>query len=76
MFFAAEPSKAVLSDINSELISAWVQVRENPYKLLDLIRVLPVDAKTYYKVRSDNTGSAIDRAARFIYLNRCCYGGL
>jgi DNA adenine methylase len=43
---------------------------------LDLIRVLPVDAKTYYKIRTGNTGSAIDRAARFIYLNRCCYGGL
>jgi len=76
MFFATEPSQAVLSDINNELISAWVQVRDNPYKLLDLIRVLPVDAKTYYEIRADNAGSAIDRAARFIYLNRCCYGGL
>jgi DNA adenine methylase len=76
MFFAAEPSQAVLSDINSELISAWVQVRDHPFKLLDLIRVLPVEAETYYKIRADNTGSVIDRAARFIYLNRCCYGGL
>jgi DNA adenine methylase len=76
MFFATEPPRAVLSDLNSELISAWVQVRDNPYKLLALIRALPIDGETYYKVRAERVGSDIDRASRFIYLNRCCYGGL
>jgi len=76
MFFATEPSQAVLSDLNSDLISAWVQVRNNPYELLDLIRALPVDAETYNRVRSERRGSKIERAARLIYLNRCCYGGL
>ena len=68
MFFAAEPSQAVLSDLNSELISAWVQVRDNPNKLSALIRALPIDAETYYQVRAERIGSEIDGAARFIYL--------
>ncbi len=45
-------------------------------ELLRLIRALPIDATTYYKIRADRAGSHVDRAARFIYLNRCCYGGL
>jgi len=76
MFFATEPSQAVLSDLNSELISSWGHVRDNPHELMRLIRALSVDAKTYYKVRAELIGSDIERAARFIYLNRCCYGGL
>lgn len=76
MFFATQPSRAVLSDLNSELISAWAQVRDNPQELVALVRALPIDAKTYYKVREELRGSDIERAARFIYLNRCCYGGL
>jgi DNA adenine methylase len=76
MFFATKPSEAVLSDLNSELISAWVQLRDNPQELLVLIRALPINAETYYKVRAKRRGSEIERAARFIYLNRCCYGGL
>jgi DNA adenine methylase len=76
MFFATEPSQAALSDINSELISAWVQVRDNPKEVLDLIRALPIDADTYYKVRAGRRDSDIERVARLIYLNRCCYCGL
>jgi DNA adenine methylase len=76
MFFATKPSKAVLSDLNSELISAWVQVRDNSQELLALIRALPINTEAYYKVRAERRGSEIERAARFIYLNRCCYGGL
>ena len=76
MFFATEPYQAVLSDLNSELISAWMQVRDNPYELMGLIRALPINAETYYKVRAELRGSDIERAVRFIYLNRCCYGGL
>lgn len=76
MFFATEPAQAILSDVNSELISARVQVRDSSDELLGLIRALPVDAQTYYKVRADRRGSDIERAAWFIYLNRCCYGGL
>jgi DNA adenine methylase len=76
MFFAVEPSRAALSDINAELIGAWRQVAENPDRLLEEIRRIPVDAATYYRVRADSPFSPLERAARFIYLNRCCYGGL
>lgn len=76
MFFATEPSQALLSDINGELIAAWAQIQDNPDAVLKAIRDLSVDAETYYRVRADQPGSDVERAARFIYLNRCCYGGL
>jgi len=58
MFFATEPSQAVLSDINSELISTWIQVRDNADELLRLIRALPIDATTYITTRSGQTARA------------------
>lgn len=76
MFFAAAPQQGVLADINEELISAWIQVRDHPEEILSGIRSLPVDAITYYQIRSWTPISPTERAVRFIYLNRCCYGGL
>jgi DNA adenine methylase len=76
MFFAVEPSRAALSDINRELIDAWREAMENSEELLDQIRRLPVDAMTYYGLRARQPESSLDGAVRFIYLNRCCYGGL
>lgn len=75
-FLAVEPSRAALSDINGELIGAWRQVASNPRGLLDEIRRVPVEAGSYYRTRARMPCSAFERAVRFIYLNRCCYGGL
>ncbi len=76
MFFAISPKKALLSDLNSELINAYNVVIENPIRLLNEIRKIPVNNKTYYIIRSNNPRSDIQKAVRFIYLNRTCYGGL
>jgi DNA adenine methylase len=76
MFFAVEPSRAALSDINGELINAWREAAENPDCLLSEIRRIPVDAATYSRIRAHKPLSPLQRAIRFIYLNRCCYGGL
>lgn len=76
MFFAVEPARAALSDINGALIEAWHQVVSDPAGLLREIRRIPVEAASYYRVRAQKPSSPFERAVQFIYLNRCCYGGL
>jgi DNA adenine methylase len=42
------------------------------------MRCWPTDADTYYRVRSANQTelNSIERAARFLYLNRLCFNGI
>lgn len=76
MFFALSPKRALLTDINAELINSFQMVKENPVKLIHAIQKLSVDSDTYYQIRSSRPKSTFNRAVRFIYLNRTCYGGL
>jgi len=76
MFFAIQPTIAVLSDINAELIDTYRMVAAEPKRLIRDLQKLAVDAETYYRIRSWEPKTAYDRALRFIYLNRTCYGGL
>jgi DNA adenine methylase len=42
-----------------------------------LLQTLPISAEDYYRIRdSERPRSKVKRAARFIYLNRTCYGGI
>ena len=78
LYFAISPSKAVIADINDDLINVYNVVRDNPEELLEALSKYKNDKDFYYEVRSQdqNTLSPIDRAARLIYLNRTCFNGL
>ncbi len=76
VFFAVAPRRAVLSDLNADLIWAFRAVSERPTELLEEVRALPVDADTYYRVRAECHEDPFRRAVRFVYLNRTCYGGI
>ena len=76
MFFALAPQKAVLSDLNEELIDTYRWVRDAPGRLITLIKQWPIDVSTYKLIRSQHKLIGIERSARFLYLNRTCYGGL
>jgi DNA adenine methylase len=79
VFFAVQPHKALLSDVNSELIEAYEAMR-NQHELV--LRYLKEHArqhnkKYYYYVRDElKPTSLAGRAARFLYLNRTCWNGL
>lgn len=75
-FFALRPAKTLLSDINDDLINSYVQVRDNPEALERLLRAIPVDKQTYYQIRAQNPSIRLERAARFLYLNRTAFGGM
>lgn len=78
LFFIAEPSKALLADINVELINALLSIKSNPGVVGEICQGLPVDAESYYLVRSwcPRDLGKTERAARFVYLNRLCFNGL
>jgi DNA adenine methylase len=75
--------KAFLSDTNPELINGYKMVKSKPS---DLIRSLsnlrrryksaPNKEDFYYEIRSWEPTGPIERAARFVFLNKTCYNGL
>lgn len=78
LFFSILPSRALLSDINKELVNTFEEVRKNPFAIYSSIINIPKGANSYYNLRKQNPDflSPIDRAVRFIFLNRYCFNGL
>lgn len=76
VFFALSPDRALLSDINEELINTYVEVRDNVESVIGVIDEWGVNEKQYYAIRAEEPDDAIRRAARFIYLNRTSFNGI
>lgn len=87
LFFELNPKKAVINDINIELINLYRQVAKNPKKLFDGVEALDnehsasKDGKQFFYNQRDLFNSnletnTIDQAIRFIYLNKHCFNGL
>lgn len=78
LFFAINPTKALLADLNDDLIATYGVLKKNPQKLHRLVASIPRNKKTYLMLRAKKkvTLSKIERAARFIYLNRFCFNGI
>jgi len=77
LFHLARPG-SVASDSNKELIRFYEVVRDSPGELLEAVAALPITKEHYYRIRrcDPQSLSAIERAARFVYLNKTCYNGL
>lgn len=78
VFFALQPQKAFLSDLNSELIDTYTAIKENWSKVLERLEQhhKKHSKNYYYSVRNSKPRTLHTRAARFIYLNRTCWNGL
>jgi DNA adenine methylase len=79
LFFAIKPPKAILGDLNPELIATYIEVKYRLDGVLSELRKLtPADAMEYTRLRALDTSrmSPAARAARFVYLNRFCFNGI
>jgi DNA adenine methylase len=79
LFFALKPPKAILGDLNPELIATFIEVKYRIGAVLkELKRLKPEDKDEYIRLRSLDTSKMKPhaRAARFIYLNRYCFNGI
>ncbi|MEH2332303.1 DNA adenine methylase [Nostoc sp.] len=78
VFFYLQPSAAILTDINAELINTYCCVRDRVEELIYLLKEHKVrhGKDYYYSVRNNSSGTDIEKAARLIYLNKTCFNGL
>lgn len=75
-FFSVRPGRAFLSDVNGDLVNAFLVVRDHPAELIRALDRLENNERSYYRIRKARPVSAVSRAARFIYLNRTAWNGL
>lgn len=82
MFFAIQDrveGRSYLSDLNDELVNAWIVVRDAPYELLERLAEMKANDSQdfFYQIRQGPTSAnPLDRAARFVYLNQTAWNGL
>ncbi|MEO1017812.1 MAG: Dam family site-specific DNA-(adenine-N6)-methyltransferase [Pseudomonadota bacterium] len=76
MFFGLSPQRAHLSDINAPLIQTYRTIAQSGHKVEERIASYTINANTYYALRKAQPIDPVEAAARFIFLNRTCYGGL
>lgn len=85
VLFARQPSHAVINDHNTQLITTYKVIKEQVDELIHLLQIhKESNTKEYFydireqdrKLDKFNTLTDVEKAARFIYLNKTCYNGL
>lgn len=81
--------RAIINDVNNDLIGCYKLIKNNPTKLVELLRNIGIEynqlssiedkTKFYYLMREKYNKADItveERAACFIFLNKTCFNGL
>ena len=78
IFFSLRPDRAILADVNQDLINLYRVIRDRPVELQALLsRHHDKHCRDhYYAVRKQAIVDDLGRAARMLYLNRTCWNGL
>ena len=84
IFFALQPEKAVINDLNSQLCLTYLVIRDNVSELIEILNEHKSNnsKEYYYEMREIDRESSfssytpVEKAARLIYLNKTCYNGL
>lgn len=83
VFFNFQKKQSFLSDVNEELINVYKVIKESPKDLISFLKTLKYSKDFFLEIRSWDREewwlkkySEIQRAWRFIYLNRTCFNWL
>jgi len=78
VFLFIQPSQAIISDLNKELIELYKGIRNYPHKVWKIFESFPTGKQAYYKIREEDLrGKPLYyRAARILFLNRTCFKGM
>ncbi len=83
VLFSLQPSKAIVNDLNEDLITVYEVIRDDVEKLIESLRKHQNTSEYFYTIRdldrnkeTYNLMSKIEKASRLIYLNKTCYNGL
>lgn len=77
-----QPKKAVINDINRELINCYEVIRDSVDELIDELKSHQNEKNYYYAIRDWDRNenykckTSVQRASRIIFLNKTCYNGL
>jgi DNA adenine methylase len=82
LFFSRQPARALLCDINEDLVTTYKAVRDEVERVIPHLHRFSQahGPEHYYEIREQynarNQRSNAQRAAMFIYLNKTCFNGL
>lgn len=78
LFFLLQPRQAIIGDFNQSLIETYTAVARSPRAISNRLATFPTTSDFYYSLRKQSPSclTPIERAARFIYLNRFCFNGV
>jgi len=78
VFLDLLPQKAVLSDMNQELIITYNVIKNDVKSLIKSLKKYKYDKEFFLKIRAQKIDELSDLkiASRFIYLNRTCFNGM
>ncbi|WP_432784662.1 Modification methylase DpnIIA [Oligella sp. MSHR50489EDL] len=82
VLFHLQPERAVINDVNDELINAYLVIKNHPEALIKDLKKHKNNAEYFYAIRALDRSesftdlSPIERASRLIYLNKTCFNGL
>ena len=83
VLFSIQPSKAIVHDLNSDLITVYEVIRDDVEELIDNLKKHENSSEYFYTIRDMDRNketyaamSKVERASRLIYLNKTCFNGL
>jgi DNA adenine methylase len=82
VFFDIQPKRAVINDVNNELVNVYECIKNHADELIDDLKKHENDSEYFYSIRDLDRQpeykklTPIERASRIIYLNKTCYNGL
>lgn len=83
VLFFIQPKKAIINDINPELINLYEIIRDDVEALIKDLKKHKNEADYFYELREldrdldvYNRLTAVERASRIHYLNKTCFNGL
>lgn len=83
VLFSIQPSRAIVNDLNKELITLYEVIRDDVETLIESLKKHENNSEYFYSIRdmdrnkdSYNLLSKVERASRLLYLNKTCFNGL
>lgn len=83
VLFSIQPSKAIVNDLNDDLITVYEVIRDDVEALIESLKKHENTSEYFYTLRDidrDKAGyqslSKVEKASRLIYLNKTCFNGL
>ena len=83
VLFDIQPKRAVINDVNFELMNLYEVIRDNVDLLIEDLKKHKNEKEYFYKIRELDRDeekysklTKVERASRLLYLNKTCYNGL